>query len=87
MFAYVGSDTSAIDGNANGKGIYLFEMDIQQRATIVRQAGCRGQKPLLALSRPVATIPLCLNEISDFEGKSGSVSAYAVDNPTAIFDC
>ena len=27
VFAYVGSDTGAIDGNANGKGIYLFEMD------------------------------------------------------------
>ncbi|MES2220493.1 MAG: beta-propeller fold lactonase family protein, partial [Acidobacteriota bacterium] len=27
VFAYVGTDTSAIDGKGNGKGIYLFEMD------------------------------------------------------------
>src|ERR1035441_8855524 len=25
--AYVGTDTSPVDGTANGKGIYLFEMD------------------------------------------------------------
>lgn len=77
--AYVGTDTSPVDGAANGKGIYLFE---QQRATgeltRVRLAAKTANPTWLAV-HPSGKYLYAGNEVSDFEGKNGSVSAFAID--------
>ena len=79
VFAYVGTDTSAIDGNANGKGIYLFEMDISSGRLSFVKLAAEAKSPSWLCLDPSQRYLYASNEISDYEGKSGSVSAYAVD--------
>ncbi len=79
VFAYVGTDTSAIDGKANGKGIYLFEMDTSSGRLSLIKLAAEAKSPSWLCLDPSQRYLYAANEISDFEGKSGSISAYAVD--------
>jgi len=79
VLAYVGSDTSAIDGKANGKGIYLFEMDSSSGRLSLVKLAAEARNPSWLCLDPSQRYLYAVNEISDFEGKNGSVSAYAVD--------
>jgi 6-phosphogluconolactonase len=79
LFAYVGTDTGAIDGKANGKGIYLFEMDSSSGQLSLVKLAAEARNPSWLCLDPSQRYLYTVNEISDFEGKSGSVSAYAVD--------
>lgn len=79
VLAYVGSDTGAIDGNANGKGIYLFEMDSSSGQLSLVKLAAEARNPSWLCLDPSQKYLYTVNEISDYEGKSGSVSAYAVD--------
>ncbi len=79
VFAYVGSDTGAIDGNANGKGIYLFEMDSSSGKLSLVKLAAEARNPSWLCLDPSQKYLYTVNETADFEGKSGSVSAYAVD--------
>lgn len=78
--AYVGTYSSPIDGGAgNGKGIYLFEMDLASgELTLVKLAAEARNASWLALN-PSGRYLYSVNEIADFGGTSGSVSAYRVD--------
>ncbi len=78
-FAYVGTDTSAIDGKANGKGIYLFELDSSSGKLSLIKLAAEARNPSWLCLDPSQRYLYTVNEISDFEGKNGSVSAYAVD--------
>ncbi len=79
MFAYVGTNTSAVDGTANGKGIYLFEMNPPTgRLTLIKLAAETENPSWLSL-HPSKPYLYAAHQIADFEGKSGSVSAYAID--------
>ncbi len=79
MFAYVGTDTSAIDGKGNGKGIYLFEMDPGSGQLSFVKLAAEAKSPSWLCLDPSQRYLYASNEISDYEGKSGSVTAYAVD--------
>ena len=79
MLAYVGTDTGAIDGKANGKGIYLFEMDSSSGRLSFVKLAAEARNPSWLCLDPSQRYLYTVNEISDYEGKSGSVSAYAVD--------
>lgn len=79
VFAYVGTDTSAIDGKANGKGIYLFEMDPSSGRLSFLKLAAETRSPSWLCLDPSERYLYAVHEISDFEGKNGSVSAYAVD--------
>ena len=79
VFAYVGSDTGAIDGNANGKGIYLFEMDSSSGKLSLVKLAAEAKNPSWLCLDPSQKYLYTVNETANFEGKSGSVSAYAVD--------
>ena len=79
VFAYVGTDTGAIDGKANGKGIYLFEMDSNSGRLSLVKLAAEARNPSWLCLDPSQRYLYTVNEISDFEGKNGSVSAYAVD--------
>lgn len=79
MFAYVGTDTSAIDGRANGQGIYLFEMNPSTgRLTLIKLAA-ETENPSWLSAHPLEPYLYAVHQIADFEGRSGSVSAYAID--------
>jgi 6-phosphogluconolactonase len=82
VFAYVGTDTSAIDGKANGKGIYLFELDPGSGQLSFLKLAAETRSPSWICLDPSGRYLYTVHEISDFEGKSGSVSAYAVDPST-----
>src|SRR5580658_6958296 len=79
--AYAGTYNSPVDGGAgNGKGIYLFEMDsISGELTLIKLAAEARNPSWLSLD-PSGRYLYSVNEISDFEGRGGSVSAYAVDS-------
>ena len=79
VFAYVGTDTSAIDGKGNGKGIYLFELDSSSGQLSLVKLAAEARNPSWLCLDPSQRYLYAANEISDFEGKNGSVSAYAVD--------
>jgi 6-phosphogluconolactonase (cycloisomerase 2 family) len=79
VLAYVGTDTGAIDGSANGKGIYLFEMDTNSGQLSLVKLVAEARNPSWLCLDPSQRYLYTINEVGDFEGKSGSVSAYAVD--------
>jgi 6-phosphogluconolactonase (cycloisomerase 2 family) len=79
VFAYVGSDTGAIDGSANGKGIYLFEMDSSSGKLSLVKLAAEARNPSWLCLDSSQKYLYTVNETANFEGKSGSVSAYAVD--------
>jgi 6-phosphogluconolactonase (cycloisomerase 2 family) len=77
--AYVGTYTSAVDGGANGKGIYLVAMDhASGELTHVKLAAETRNPSWLAID-PSGHYLYAANEVADFQGKNGSVSAYRID--------
>lgn len=79
-FAYVGSYTSAIDGGANGQGIYRFERDPRSGALGGRKLVAKTPNPSWIVVHPSKKYLYAINEIVDQE--SGSVSAFAIDPTT-----
>ncbi|MEO6966705.1 MAG: lactonase family protein [Acidobacteriaceae bacterium] len=79
MFAYVGTNTIAGDGAANGKGIYLFGMDPSTgELSCIKLAAATNNPSWLAL-HPAQPYLYTVHEVADYEGKSGAVSAYAIN--------
>jgi 6-phosphogluconolactonase len=77
--AYVGTDTKPVDGAANGKGIYLFEMNpLTGGLSLIKLAAETVSPSWLALA-PSGNFLYAINEVSDYLGNQGSVSAFAVD--------
>ena len=78
--AYAGTYNKPIDGGGgNGRGIYLFKMDsISGELTLVKLAA-EARNPSWLSIDPSGRYLYAVNEISDYEGGSGSVSAYALD--------
>ena len=82
VFAYIGTYSSG--GNTNGgRGIHIFEVDPATGGLIERDVLVTPSNPsALALGR-TRTHLYAGNEVSNFEGgKTGSVSAYAIDRAT-----
>lgn len=81
-FAYVGSDTVPVDGPANGKGIYLFEVDTATgKLKLLKLASDTPSPSWLAL-HPSGKYLYAGNELSTYEGNSGSVTSFAIDPHT-----
>jgi 6-phosphogluconolactonase len=79
ILAYVGTDTKPVDGAANGKGIYLFEMSpVTGELSLIKLAAETVSPSWLALA-PSGRFLYAINEVSDYPGNQGSVSAFAVD--------
>ncbi len=77
VFAYVGSYTSAVDGGANGQGIYRFEMDSRTGVFTGLKLVAKSPNPSWIVIHPSKKYLYTVNEIVNQE--SGSVSAYAID--------
>ena len=79
ILAYVGTDTKPVDGAANGEGIYLFEMNPATGAlTLIKLAAATASPSWIALA-PSGNFLYAINEVSNYRGNQGSVSAFAVD--------
>ena len=80
ILAYVGTYSTALDGGGNnGKGINLFEMNPETgELRLIKLAAEARNASWLSLD-PSGRYLYAANEISDFGGKSGAVTAYEVD--------
>lgn len=80
ILAYVGSYTSAIDGGANGQGIYRFEMDTRTGALTGQKLVAKVANPSWIVIHPSKKYLYTVNEIVNQE--TGSVSAFTIEPAT-----
>ncbi|HUV68431.1 MAG TPA: lactonase family protein [Terracidiphilus sp.] len=80
--AYAGTYTSAVDGGANGEGIYLFEMDTHTGELSNRKLVAQTPNPTWIVIHPSRKYLYTINEVTNYQGGSGSVTAFAIDTPT-----
>jgi len=76
---YVGTYTSPVDGSGNGKGIYLFEMNVATGELHLVKVAAETHNPSWLSLDSSGRYLYAVNEVSDFEGNCGSVSAFAVN--------
>ncbi|MFZ0746162.1 MAG: lactonase family protein [Terracidiphilus sp.] len=79
VLAFVGSYTSAVDGPANGEGICLLEMDPRTGELSQRTLAAKTRNPSWIVIHPSKKYVYAINEIADFEGTNGSVTAFSLD--------
>jgi 6-phosphogluconolactonase (cycloisomerase 2 family) len=79
-FAYVGGYIGAVGEGNNGKGIYLFEMNPHTGALSPLKLAAEATNPSWLSLHPSGRYLYAANEVTDFDGTNGSVSAYAVDH-------
>ncbi len=80
--AYAGTYTIPVDGSGNGEGIYLFEMDVHTGALTNRRLAAKIENPSWIEIHPSRKYLYTINEVTNFRGKNGAVTAYAVDPAT-----
>lgn len=77
--AYVGTYTGAVGSGSNGEGIYLFEMNASTGELAGRKLVAKTPDPSWIAIHPSRKYLYAVNEVGDFQGNSGSVSAFAID--------
>lgn len=77
--AYVGTYTTAVDGSGHGEGIYLFDVDAQTGEFSNRRLVAKTPNPSWIAIHPSKQYLYAINEVTNFAGGSGSVSAFAID--------
>ena len=77
--AYVGTYTGAVGSGSNGEGIYRFEMNPATGELSRRVLAAKTPNPSWIAIHPSRRFLYAVNEVSDFQGGSGSVSAFAID--------
>lgn len=75
--AYIGTYTQG--GNAHGEGIYLVDVDDKSGAVSNPRVVARMKSPAWIAFSPDKRFLYANSEIGDYEGKTGSVSAFAVE--------
>jgi 6-phosphogluconolactonase len=79
IFAYVGTYSDPGPSGGNGKGIYLFEMNpATGDLTLIKLAAELRNPSWLSLD-PSGRFLFATNDIGDFAGHSGAVTAFAVN--------
>ena len=81
VLAYVGTYTNE-GGENHGEGIYLFEMNPHTGELSHRTLAAKTPNPSWIAIHPSKKYLYTVNEVSDFEGSSGSVSAFVIDAAT-----
>ncbi|HLY40108.1 MAG TPA: lactonase family protein [Terracidiphilus sp.] len=79
VLAYVGTYTSAVDGAANGEGIYLAEMDPRTGGLTQPKLVAKTPNPSWLCVHPSKQFLYAINEVTNFEGSNGSVSAFRIE--------
>jgi 6-phosphogluconolactonase len=78
--AYVGTYTGAVGAGSNGEGIYLFDMDASTGKLSRRKLAAKTPNPSWIVIHRSKKYLYAVNEISDYQGSSGSVSAFSIDH-------
>ncbi len=73
--AYAGCYTGTA---GNGEGIYLLDFDPSNGALYNRQLAARTPSPSWIAIHPSRKFLYAANEVSDYEGSSGSISSFAI---------
>jgi 6-phosphogluconolactonase len=76
VLAYVGTYTAA---GSNGEGIYVFEMNEATGELSDRKLAAKTPAPSWIVIHPSNKYLYAANELSDYQGHSGSVSAFRID--------
>ena len=79
ILAYVGTYTGVAGSGSNGEGIYVFEMDLRTGELSHRELVARVQNPSWIAITPSKKYLYAVNEISNYHGNSGSVSAFVIE--------
>ncbi|ACO33173.1 MULTISPECIES: lactonase family protein [Acidobacterium] len=78
-FAYVGTYTGDLGKQKNGEGIYRFELDPHNGDLLHGTLVARTPSPSWITIHPSKRYLYAINEVENFEGNNGSVSAFAID--------
>lgn len=76
--AYVGTYTGAPGAGGNGEGIYTFEMDASSGELTSGMLVAKTPSPAWITIHPSKKYLYAVNEVKNFSGNSGSVSAFAI---------
>jgi len=76
---YVGTDTRPVDGAANGKGIYLYEVNEETGALSLIRLAAETVSPSWLSLHPTGKYLYAVNEVTDYDGNSGFASAFSID--------
>ena len=79
VFAYVGTYTGAVGSGSNGEGIYRFELNVRTGELSRRKLVARTTNPSWIAIHPSTKYLYAVNEVENFHGKNGSVSAFEVE--------
>jgi 6-phosphogluconolactonase (cycloisomerase 2 family) len=82
LYVYVGTNTSAVDGGANGEGIYLFEMDQHTGELSNRKLAAKVPNPSWIVIHPSKKYLYTINEVNNYEGNTGSLTAFSINTAT-----
>jgi 6-phosphogluconolactonase len=85
LLAYVGTYSSPQGpegAKGRGQGIYLFEMNLVTGGLTQRALFPDGSNPAWLAFNPARTHIYAANEVTDFEGSNGSVTAWSIDRAT-----
>jgi 6-phosphogluconolactonase len=82
LLAYAGTYTSAVDGGANGEGIYLFEVDPRTGRLSEARLVAKIANPSWIVIHPSKKYLYAINEVSNHDGGSGSLTAFSIDPAT-----
>ncbi|MEO6829260.1 MAG: lactonase family protein, partial [Acidobacteriaceae bacterium] len=79
-FVYVGTySAESIDSPSHGEGIYVFELDPETGALLDPKLAVESANPSWLALHPSGKFLYTVNSVSNFEGESGAVSAFAID--------
>lgn len=82
LLAYVGTYTGAVGNLGNGEGIYLFEVDEETGELSNGRVVAKPSNPSWIVIHPSKRYLYAVNEVDNFEDKSGSVSAFTITGGT-----
>ena len=82
LLAYAGTYTSAVDGSANGEGIYLFEVDPHTGRLSDARLVAKIPNPSWIVVHPSKKYLYAINEVNNHEGGTGSITAFSIDPAT-----
>jgi 6-phosphogluconolactonase len=80
--AYVGTYTGAHGAQGHGEGIELFKLDLVTGELSRHAPAVKTPNPSWLALHPSKKFLYCVNEVDDFEGGNGSMSAFAIDPVT-----
>ncbi|HEY1767388.1 MAG TPA: lactonase family protein [Terracidiphilus sp.] len=83
LWAFVGTYTTPVDGSGHGEGIYRFQVDPRTGELTHRALAAKTPNPSWIVIHPSRKYLYTINEVADFGGGNGSVSAFAIHPATA----